>query len=139
METFFLVAFLIVAAIFIWRDRHDELWDPIVDVFGTCHRSHRGSVARAIRLIGPSNGTRSWLNGVHVQIDSEGIYLGHPILLRYKGAVLLPWTEVTLLPKGRWALGYSAKFVIPSLDIVVKLPRRFRSELEMNCAKASRG
>lgn len=128
-----LALFVLVAAYFIWQDRHDELWDRIVEVFGAERRSHRGSVARPIWLIDRATGKKMRLNGIHIHIDAAGIYLGRPVLLGYKGHAFLPWTATRSLPCGRGFLGRRARLLVSSLDIAVDLPWRYRSELERYC------
>lgn len=122
--------FIIVAAYFIWRDRHDELWDRLVDSFGTQRRSHRGSTTRRVLLIDIVSGKKMWMNGIHIYVDSEGIYLGMPILVGYKGHVLLPWAVTNSLSIEKHGLGLRAKFLVSSLDIAVSMPKRYRTDLE---------
>ena len=129
MKFVFLTVFLTISGYFIWRDRHNQLWDAVVGVYLTKRRRTPGSIADSVRLLSTSTEEKTWLNGLHIVNDKNGIYIGQPILLWYMRSAFVPWSDIELMPDRHLGLGKKLILRISSINIDIAIPQKYRGDV----------
>ena len=118
--------FLFLAAIIIWLDRHDVLWDRITSSFSTSWRRHRWFDNEPIRLISMNSKERSWFNAMHIEADPAGLYIGPIVIAWYRKAALIPWSD--LEPMDPKIVGISRKFIVQIVPLSIQIAITMKHE-----------